>query len=165
MSAPNPDLDSSNNSPIPGSHTHASGAPLVTQSPARHSPRAPRIASGSYNKDDGETFAETKRTLQARGKDYNTGSAGLQGKDWEMQQKRDEAVAILEGGEELVMWVAASRNEVCPPFFLVPSSYPLLCQLPRSQSPRADNIYSPYPKPAPTTATSSSASPLKTNKT
>jgi hypothetical protein len=67
-----------------------------------------------------------ERGLQARGKNYSMGSGSGGGREWENRQKRDEAVRVLEGGEELIMWVAAARNEVhnTPPlsFYPLPTS-------------------------------------------
>ena len=81
-------------------------------------------------------FDETRRGLQARGKNYNIGSgtssvrtgfgtsagsgAGASAvgnaKKYEERQRRDEAVAVLES-EEMIMWIAASRNEVFSSLF------------------------------------------------
>ncbi|KAL7773468.1 hypothetical protein CFE70_003432 [Pyrenophora teres f. teres 0-1] len=67
-------------------------------------------------------------TNGARGKNYNIGSGisgaatkgglgtgGVAGsaKQYEERQRRDEAVAVLES-EEMIMWIAASRNESIP---------------------------------------------------
>jgi hypothetical protein len=64
---------------------------------------------------------ETRRSLQARGKNYHFGAAGPQGKNWEERQRRDEAISILES-EEMLMWIAGVRNEVwrslCPLLYL-----------------------------------------------
>jgi hypothetical protein len=62
------------------------------------------------------------------------GSGGQAGKEWENRQKRDEAVRVLEGGEELVMWVAAARNEV---------SLHTLTLLPSRNFPYLPSIHSP----------------------
>jgi hypothetical protein len=66
-----------------------------------------------------KTTLDARRSLQARGKNYHTGSGELQGREWEDRQRRDEAVSILES-EEMIMWIAGVRNEVC--LFL--STYP-----------------------------------------
>lgn len=71
---------------------------------------------------------EMRRSLQARGKDYNVGGKRRSmgnGKeyDWEQRQQRDEAATILES-EEMLLWIAASRNEVCLPCPFLPSVLP-----------------------------------------
>ncbi|RYN86224.1 hypothetical protein AA0120_g8275 [Alternaria tenuissima] len=60
-----------------------------------------------------KSMLETRRSLQARGKNYHFGAAGPQGKDWEERQRRDEAISILES-EEMLMWIAGVRNESIP---------------------------------------------------
>ena len=64
---------------------------------------------------------ETRRSLQARGKNYHFGAAGPQGKDCEERQRRDEAISILES-EEMLMWIAGVRNEVRCSFSFFPFS-------------------------------------------
>jgi hypothetical protein len=68
---------------------------------------------------------ETRKSLQARGKNYHFGSGGLQGREWEERQRRDEAVSILES-EEMIMWIAGVRNEVCLSFFSLQFDVPPL---------------------------------------
>ena len=98
--------------PIP---TPASPPPFhgVAPSPSR----ASRVTSGGSHKPSDGSFDEIKRSLQARGNNY-TSSSGSGGREWENAQRRQDAVAILEGGEECVMWVAAARNEVTNPLSL-----------------------------------------------
>jgi hypothetical protein len=98
-----------------------------TARPSYSSPRAQRNVSGSYTKDGGQgdkSFGATERGLQARAMNYNLGGSGSGGREWENRQKRDEAVRVLEGGEELIMWVAAARNEVSLPFLFLSSLFP-----------------------------------------
>ncbi|KAI4695406.1 uncharacterized protein J4E84_002032 [Alternaria hordeiaustralica] len=56
---------------------------------------------------------ETRKGIQARGKNWNSFSGEAQGRAWEERQKRDEAVSILES-EEMLMWIAGVRNESVP---------------------------------------------------
>ncbi|KAI2484145.1 hypothetical protein Ptr902_03085 [Pyrenophora tritici-repentis] len=106
-------------------------APAVTSASASTPPRSTHRVSTCYDTGGGSSsrpFDETRRGLQARGKNYNIGSgmsgAAIKGgmgiggivgsaKQYEERQRRDEAVAVLES-EEMVMWIAASRNESIP---------------------------------------------------
>jgi hypothetical protein len=91
------------------------------QSPQGHQQQVGGL-SGSGGNGSGSGVApsksmlETRKSLQARGKNYHFGSGGLQGREWEERQRRDEAVSILES-EEMIMWIAGVRNEVCLSFF------------------------------------------------
>jgi hypothetical protein len=77
--------------------------------------------SGS-NSGTNKPTIETRKSLQARGKNFHSSStAKTQGRAWEERQRRDEAVSILES-EEMVMWIAGVRNEVC---FLSLVSHPI----------------------------------------
>ena len=55
-------------------------------------------------------FTATQRSAQARHKDYTTRANGPQ-ESYEARQRRDEAACILDSSE-MLMWFAASRNEV-----------------------------------------------------
>jgi hypothetical protein len=68
---------------------------------------------GVINAGTNKTTVETRKSLQARGKNFHSSStAETQGRAWEERQRRDEAVSILES-EEMLMWIAGVRNEVC----------------------------------------------------
>jgi hypothetical protein len=68
---------------------------------------------GGSNSETNKATVELRKSLQARGKNFHSNStAETQGRAWEERQRRDEAVSILES-EEMLMWIAGVRNEVC----------------------------------------------------
>ena len=77
--------------------------------------QSPQTGGSSAGKAEAPSKAtlETRKSIQARGKNWNSFSGEAQGRAWEERQKRDEAVSILES-EEMLMWIAGVRNEVCP---------------------------------------------------
>ena len=76
------------------------------------SPQAGGSGSGSKAEAPSKSTLETRKSLQARGKNWHSASGDAQGRAWEERQRRDEAVSILES-EEMLMWIAGVRNEVC----------------------------------------------------
>ncbi|RMZ71059.1 fructose-26-bisphosphatase [Pyrenophora seminiperda CCB06] len=98
----------------------SASASASANTPPRSTPRI--MARYDTSTPSSQPFDETRRGLQARGKNYNmAGASSTKGgkdvgsvghaKQYEERQKRDEAVAVLES-EEMIMWIAASRNEV-----------------------------------------------------
>ncbi|KAI4625560.1 hypothetical protein J4E80_002692 [Alternaria sp. BMP 0032] len=76
--------------------------------------QSPQTGGSSAGKAEApsKSTLETRKSIQARGKNWNSFSGEAQGRAWEERQKRDEAVSILES-EEMLMWIAGVRNEVC----------------------------------------------------
>ncbi|KAI4657894.1 uncharacterized protein J4E78_006283 [Alternaria triticimaculans] len=77
--------------------------------------QSPQTGGSSAGKAEApsKSTLETRKSIQARGKNWNSFSGEAQGRAWEERQKRDEAVSILES-EEMLMWVAGVRNESVP---------------------------------------------------
>jgi hypothetical protein len=116
---PNLDSEADFNNPSSGPAPYAPFVPTAPSSippPPRASPRASRYEAerGASYKANRKEFNQTKRSLQARGKNYNLGGGAGSGKEYEERQRRDEALAVLES-DEVLMWLAAARNEVCSP--------------------------------------------------
>ena len=112
--------------PPPASHSPSGPHyPAPAPASASGSPR-PRLAFPPPSRQTHDRDEEARRSLQARGKNYNTtpgtssrggrGEQGGSGWTWEARQKRDEAARILES-EELLMWFAGTRCEVSCPLF------------------------------------------------
>jgi hypothetical protein len=66
-----------------------------------------------------QTFSATQRSLQARGKDFNT-PVSNKDESYEVRQRREEAARILESAEMLIWWSSA-RNQVHT-LILIPST-------------------------------------------
>ncbi|KAI4949145.1 hypothetical protein J4E91_005609 [Alternaria rosae] len=77
------------------------------------SPQAGGSGSGGKAEAPSKSTLETRKSLQARGKNWHSASGDAQGRAWEERQRRDEAVSILES-EEMLMWIAGVRNESIP---------------------------------------------------
>ncbi|KAI4933874.1 uncharacterized protein J4E92_003543 [Alternaria infectoria] len=77
------------------------------------SPQTGGSSSGGKAEAPSKSTLETRKSIQARGKNWNSFSGEAQGRAWEERQKRDEAVSILES-EEMLMWIAGVRNESVP---------------------------------------------------
>ncbi|KAI4702127.1 hypothetical protein J4E81_002489 [Alternaria sp. BMP 2799] len=77
--------------------------------------QSPQTGGSSAGKAEApsKSTLETRKSIQARGKNWNSFSGEAQGRVWEERQKRDEAVSILES-EEMLMWIAGVRNESVP---------------------------------------------------
>lgn len=124
-----------------GSHHHPVSASASASASGSPRPRAAFQPPSSSSRQTRDRDEEARRSLQARGKNYNTtpgtwsrggrgetaavaGSTGEGGGGWtwEARQRRDEAARILES-EELLMWFAGVRCEVSfSPFFPPPTS-------------------------------------------
>lgn len=113
--------------PPPPPHTQSPNAPhpnaffntVLNNPQAASSNTPPRPARPS----EPSGFSATQRGLQARGKTHSGLAAVKSAESYEQRQRREEAASILESVEMLI-WYAASRNEVPYPRFLFPQSQP-----------------------------------------